>query len=74
MRKWLIPITIGWMLIGKMELAHWEKLSVGEKKAIVNLVSDQYFKKSRCGGADFRILIDKEVQIYAQCTEPREEA
>jgi hypothetical protein len=69
----LIPAIIGWMLIGRIDKDVWDKLSTGEKKGVVNLMTDRYFQMSKCQGADFRIIIDNDVQFFAICTNPRKE-
>ena len=68
----LLPALIGWILIGKMDKPDFDKLTLPEQKAVINIVVDKFFNKTSCGKAQIMITTDnKEVLVYALCTEPR---
>ena len=75
MKKLVVLLAIGWTLIGKMEMKHWNNLTPPEKKAVMNLFTDKYFQANKCGGAEFRVMDNGvEIQFYGNCTTPQLEA
>jgi len=66
----VLILMVGWLKIASMPLKNWESLSIPEKKAITNLISDKFFEsKPFCTKAEFRICEGLEVEIYVRCVE-----
>jgi hypothetical protein len=70
-----LVIVLNFVVVGKMPRANWDKLELPEKKAILCLLVDHYFKVSHCGQANFRLIEDAdEITLHAECVSPEWEA
>ncbi len=60
----------GWVQIGSMPTPDWTKLQINEKKAVVNILTDNYFNTFPwCEGAEIQIREGTaEVLFFAKCT------
>jgi hypothetical protein len=61
-------VLLNWVAVGKMPRANWDKLNPGERKAIIYLLTDTFFKQTHCGASNFRIILDSEdMTLHAEC-------
>lgn len=71
----LFAVIVGWVLIGKMPKAEWDKLDPIQQMFMVQIAANKFLENGLCAEAEIRVMGNEtEVIFLGQCVKERREA